>query len=386
MDIDGHDHNHMTFAGAVEIDTDSNTQARLNTSDDSPLNPSHKHKNKTNAKRTRSNIAIFSFFSIILAPVVLFISYILTLSIYQSVWTNYATQRAVVLQAQLSHQAFAPLLINYTLHIPLLNILNTSASFRPSSLPALITTSNDHLTLLHTLTLGALPCALLDSSSSSSSASASPHNPTKIWYTSSAATNASTALGNLDDYYDELLPHYEQLRSSALKSEQALRPPWFKALLCTPNNALVTRYFTDSCPYEGDIERHTRAKARVATTEDGIEAAEHEKSTVARKKEEVRKLEKELTLLGIRLRKEETVGEDDMKHWYFENVALVGGQVWGDFVQEFERLDCARDGAKADLEADGDTMKERNGCKLASKEEEEEEEKRWKVEEIWATS
>ena len=241
------------------------------------------------------------------------------------------------------------------------------------------TITNDHLTLLHTLTLSALPCILLDSSSSSS---ASLHNPTNIWYTSSAATNASTALGNLDDYYDELLPHYEQLLSSALKSEQALRPPWFKALLCTPNNALVTRYFTDICPFESDIKRYTHAKAWVATVEVGIEAAEHEKSTIARREKEVRKLEKELTLLGIRLRKGETVGEDDMKQWYFENVALVGGQVWGVFVQEFERLDCTRDGAKVDLEADEDTIKERDGYRSASKEEEE---KGWKVEEIWTT-
>ena len=319
------------------------------------------NKYKSIARRT---LACFALVCLTLGPLLLIPIMVRT------VWGKDGKEHTTVHQARLSHRAFAPLEINYTHHLPLLNIPNGSSSFRPLSFATVIVTSNDHLTLLHTLALSALPCAILDPSLSSAE---SPYDPTQIWYAFSAATNASTALGNLDDYYDELLPHYQQLLLSSFKSEQALRPPWFKGFLCT-QKAWVKRYLGDTCLFESDMERHTRSKAWIVTVKDGIEGAKREKKDIAKKKVEVRTLEEDLALFGTRIRKEGTVGEDDVKNWYFQNVARVGGQVWRAFDQEFGRLDCTiKDGAEVDTgAADEDT------------EEEEEEEGRWNVEEIWA--
>ena len=138
----------------------------------------------------------------------------------------------------------------------------------------------------------------------------------------------------------------------------------------------MKRYLGDTCLFQSDIEQHTRSKAWVVTVKDGIEAAKREKKDIAKKKVEVRKLEEDLALFGTRIRKEGTVGRDDVKQWYFQNVARVGGQVWREFDQEFGRLDCTtRDGAEVDLGATDKDME---------KVEEEEEEGRWNVEDIWA--
>ena len=86
-------------------------------------------------------------------------------------------------------------------------------------------------------------------------------------------------------------------------------------------------YLGDTCLFKSDIERHTRSKAWVVTVKDGIERAKREKKDIAKKKVEVRKLEEDLVLFGTRIRKEGTIGQDDVKSWYFQNVARVGGQV-----------------------------------------------------------
>ena len=232
-------------------------------------------------------------------------------------------EHTAVHQARLSHDAFAPLAINHTNHLALLDIPDGPSSFRPLSFAIVLATSNDDLTLLHTLALSALPCVLLDPSLSSAESS---YNPTQIWYAFSAATNASASLGNLDDYYDKLLPYYQQLLFSSIKSEKALRPPWFKGFLCT-QKAWVKRYVGDTCLFKSDIEQHTRSQAWIVTVKDGIEGAKREKKDIAKKKVDVRELAGHLLLFGTRVRKEKRVGKDDAKNWYFQNVALVGGQV-----------------------------------------------------------
>ena len=370
MDEDAHDH--TTLAGAMDMDT----QARLDTQDalqrsrsrsrstanttidQDPIFPNN--KNKSIAKRA---LAWFALICLVLGPV-----FMIRIMVH-TVWGEHGKEHTTTTtmhqpRLSLSHRAFAPLEINYTHHLPLFNIPNPSSSFRPLSFATVTATSNDHLTLLHTLALRPLPCAILDPSLSSSE---SPYDPTQIWYAFSAATNASTALGNLDDYYAQLLLHYQQLLLSSLESEQALRPPWLKDGLCT-QKAWVKRYLGDTCLFKSDIERHTRSKAWVVTVKDGIDGAKREKKYIAKKKVEVRKLEGDLALFGTRIRKEGTVGEDDGKDWYFQNVARVGGQVWREFDQEFGRLDCTiKDGAEVDSGAA----------------EEDTEEGRWNVEEIW---
>ena len=285
-------------------------------------------------------------------------------------WGQDDKDHTIVHQARLSHGAFAPLEINHTQHLPLLNIPNGSSSFQPLSFATVTATSNEYLTLLHALALSALPCAILHPSLSSAESS---YDPTEIWYAVSAAANASTALGNLDDYYAGLLGHYQQLLLSSLKSEQAMRPSWYKGFLCT-QKAWVKRYLGDTCPFESDIERHTSSKVWVMTVKDGIEGAKREKKQIAKKKVQVRTLEEDLRFFGTRVRKEGTVGKDDAKQWYFESVARVGGQVLRDFDREFGRLNCEiRDGVEVGLRATDKDMEEM-----------EEEERRWNVEEIWA--
>ena len=325
----------------------------------------------------RRALACFALVCLVLAPLVLIRITIRTVWgidivwVKETGWGQDGKEHTTVHQARLSHRAFAPLEISYTHHLPLLNIPNASSSFQPLSFATVTVTSNDHLTLLHTLALNALPCAILDPSLSSAE---SPYDPTQIWYAFSAAKNASTALGSLDDYYDKLLPHYQQLLLSSFKSEQALRPAWFKGFLCT-QMAWVKRCLGDTCLFKSDIERHTRSKAWVVTVKDGIERAKREKKDIAKKKVEVRKLEEDLVLFGTRIRKAGTIGHDDVKNWYFQNVARVGGQVWRDFDQEFGRLDCTiKDGAEVDSKAADEHLKELK----------EEEEGRWNVEEIWA--
>ena len=107
--------------------------------------------------------------------------------------------------------------------------------------------------------------------------------------------------------------------------------------------------------------------------EEGVKGAKLEKEQIAQKVAEVRKFKTELIEFVRKIQKEETVEENDIKHWYFQNVARVGGQDWRDFDQEFGRLDCTmRDGAVVDSGVtDEDTVEEL-------------EEEKWKIEEIWA--
>ena len=378
MDEDAY--NHATLAGENDMDT----QARLDTRDalqrsGSPtittaittastptttttVDPAltSPNKNKGVAKRA---LACFALVCHVLGPVVL------VLLIFRTVWRwKGGKEHTAVHEARLSHHAFAPLVINHTNHLPLLDMPNGSSAFRPLSFATVLATSNDDLTLVHTLALHALPCALLDPSLSSAESS---YNPNQIWYAFSLATNASASLGNLDDYYDKLLPYYQQLLFSSFKYEQALRPPWFKGFLCT-QKAWVKRYIGDTCLFKSDIEQHTRSKAWIMTVRDGIEGAKREKKEIAKKKVEVRELANDLLLLGTRIQKEKRVGKDDAKNWYFQNVAQVGGQVWKAFDQEFGRLDCTmKDGTEVDTGA-------------ADEDKEEDEEGRWNVENIWA--
>ena len=319
-------------------------------------------KHKSIAKRALACVALIC---LVLGPVVLVLLMVYT------VWGGKGGQEhTAVHQNRLSHHAFAPLKINYTHHLPLLDIPDGPSSFRPLSFATVLATSNDHLTLLHTLALSALPCALLDPSLSSAKSS---YNPTQIWYTFSAATNASISLGNLDNYYGKLLPYYQQLLFSSSKSEQALRPSAFKGFLCT-QKAWVKRYLWDTCLFKSDMEQYSRSKAWIMTVKDGMEGAKREKRDIAKKKMEVRKLVDDLFLFGTRIRKEERVGEDDAKIWFFQNVAQVGGQVWKAFDHEFGRLDCTtRDSAEVG-----------RGAVDEDAEEEEEEDGRWNVEKIWA--
>ena len=237
--MDQDSHNHTTLAGANALDTQAPlftqdalqrsgsptvTTATASTTTATIVAPAliSPNPNKGIAKRA---LACFALVCLVLGPPVLVL-----LTVYTIWGATHSKEHTIVHQARLSHQAFAPLEVNYTHHLPLLNIPNGSSSFRPLSFATIIATSNDDLTLLHTLALTALPYTLLDPSLSSAD---SPYNPSQIWYTFSAATNASTSLGNLDDYYDNLLPYYQQLLFSSIKSEQALRPPWFKDFLCT---------------------------------------------------------------------------------------------------------------------------------------------------------
>ena len=320
-------------------------------------------QNKSIVKRT---LACFALVCLMLGPVA--IVHLMVRTIRGE--GEHAKEHPTVHQgARLSHGAFGPLEINYAQHLPLLNTPDGPSSFRPLSFATVTVRSHDRLALLHTLALSTLPCAILRPSLSSAE---SPYDPTEIRYVFSAAINASTALGNLDDYYAELLRHYQQLLVSSLNSEQALRPAWFKSVLCT-QKVWVKRYLGDPCLFNSDIERHYQSKAWVGTVKDGIEGAKREKKGIAKKKVEVRQLEAELASLGARIRKEGTVGKDDVKQWYFENVAQVGGQVWRDFDQEFGTLDCTiRDDAKVDWRATNEDT------------EEVEEEGRWNMEEIWA--
>ena len=379
--MDQDSHNHTTLAGANDMDI----QARMDTQDalQSSISPTttiatvssstttttvdsaliSPNKNKSIAKRA---LACFALVYLVLGPVVV------TLLIVYTVWGGKGgKEHTTVHQARLSHQAFVPLEINYTHHLPLLVIPNGSSAFRPLSFATVLAISNDHLTLLHTLALAALPCALLDPSLSSAESS---YDPTQIWYALSAATNASASLGNLDDYYNKLLPYYQQLLLSSYKSEQALRPPWFKDFLCT-QKVWVKRYLIDTCLFKSDIERHTRSKAWIVTVKDGIEGAKREKKDIAKKKVEVRKLADDLVFFGTRIQKGKRLGEDDAKDWYFQNVAQVGGQVWKTFDQEFGRLDCTiRDSAEVEWgAADEDAEEEDDG-----------DGGRWNVDKIWA--
>ena len=370
MDEDAY--NHTTLAGANDMDTQARLDAQdalqrsesptISTATTTTVDPAliSPNKNRSIAKRA---LALLALVCLVLGPVVL------VLLILRTFWGwKGGKEHTAVHQARLSHHAFAPLEISYTHHLPLLDIPDASSAFRPLSFATVLTTSNDDLTLLHTLALSALPCALLDPYLSSAESS---YNQNQIWYTFSAASNASTTLGNLDDYYDKLLPYYQQLLFSSIKSEQALRPPWFKGLLCA-QKVWVKRYIGDTCLFKSDIEQHTRSRAWIMTVKDGIEGAKREKKSIAKKKVEARKFVDDLLLFGIRTQKEKRVGKDDAKNWYFENVAQVGGQVWKAFDQEFGRLNCTmKDGAEVDIGA-------------ADEDSEEEDEGRWNVEKIWA--
>ena len=321
------------------------------------------NRNKSIATRTLACVAFVCF---VLISIV--IPGLMALRYWGEAGKDYTTVHRAPLshQARLSHRAFAPLEINYTLHLPLLNNPNGPSSFQPLPFANVTATGNDQLALLRTQALSSLPCAILHYSLSSAESS---YDAKEILDAFSAANSASIALGNLDDYYAQLFHHYQRVSRSSLSSEKAFRPPWFKSFLC-PQKASVKKYLGGMCLFESDIERHTHSKAWVVTVDAGIEGARREKKAIAKKKVEVRKFEEELALFVTRIRKEGTLGEDDVKQWYFENVAQVGGQVWRDFDQEYGRLDCTiRDNAELDLgAADGDT----------------EEVGSWNLEEIWA--